>query len=192
MDSIIDFLTSKTGIIAAISVAVGLIGGLIKIIQPLFARRKMKPELSMSKVKVEDPPPWSEAGKATFELMNASGGKAVMSDLFLIVSKHGKSKLPKMVEAAAPVPLFAYKVTLQPGVNEYDVRKREFDAPPPHSYKKEEVESFVVELRSTEAHWYEFYFLVKWYNSAKPNKLFELRSNDLKIEFKPKVEDLLD
>ncbi len=195
LDSIVNFLTSKTGIVAAVAVVVGLIGGVLKIVLPLLKRPEEKqagiPDLSMSQVNIEDPPPWSEAGTATFELMNVQGGKAVMSDLLLVVTNCGVSETPKMVEVAAPVPQFTYRVTLSPGVTEYDVRKKEFGTPTPHSYEKEEIESFSVELRTTEPQWYEFHFLVRWYDATEPTEILELRSTELRIEFRPSIEDVL-
>lgn len=195
LDLIVSFLTSNTGIVAAVTVVVTLTVGVLKIVLPLLKRREEKqagiPDLSMSQVKIEDPPPWSEAGTATFELMNVQGGKAVMSDLLLVVTNCGVSETPKMVEAAAPVPQFTYKVTLSPGVTEYDVRKKEFGTPTPHSYEKEEIEAFSVELRTTEPQWYEFHFLVRWYDATKPTEIFELRSIELRIEFRPSIEDVL-
>ena len=195
LDSVVSFLTSTTGVVAAIAVVVGIAGGVLKIVLPLLKRREEKqgsvPVLSMSEVKIDNPPPHSEAGSATFELMNAQGGKAVMSDLLLVVLNCGVSETPKMVEAAAPVPQFTYKVTLNPGVKEYDVRKREFGSPTPHSYEKEEIESFLIELRTTEPQWYELQFLVRWYDSTKPIEIYELRSDEVRIEFKPSIEDVL-
>ena len=196
LDSVVNFLTSKTGIVAAVVVVVGLIGAVLNsIVLPLLKRRKEergdKPVLSMSQVKIEAPPPWSEAGTAKFELVNTQGGKAVMSDLLLVVLDCGVSETPKMVEAAAPVPQFTYKVTLSPGVTEYDVRKKEFGATTPHSYEKGEIEAFSVELRTTRAQWYKFQFLVRWYDATKPAEIVELRSPELRIEFQPSIEDLL-
>lgn len=195
MDSVINFFTSKTGIIAAIAVIVSLIGGVLKIVLPLLKQHKDRQasiaDLNLSNVKIEDPPPWSEAAKASFELMNPQGGKAVMSDLLLMVTDNGKSETPKMVEAAAPVPQFNFKVTLEPGVNTYDVRKKEFGTPAPHSYEKGEIEAFSIELRSTEPQWYEFYFLVRWYDVSEPTSIRELKTPRLKVEFKPGVEDLI-
>lgn len=193
--SITDFLTSTTGIVAAVVVIVGLIGGILRIVLPLLRRREERragiPDLSMSQVRAEDPPPWSEAGTASFELMNSGGGKAVMRDLILVVADSGASETPKMVRAAAPVTQFTFKVTLSPGVTEYDVRRREFGVPAPHSYEAKEIEAFSVELRSTEPQWYEFYFLVRWYDSAEPDRTLELKSTKLCIEFRPSVEALL-
>ena len=195
LNSLLDFFTSKTGIIAALAVLVGLTGGILNIVLPLVKRRQEKhagiPELTMSPAKVEDPPPWSEAGKAAFELVNSRGGKAVMSDLLLVVTECGASEAPKMVEAAAPVPQFSYKVTLSPGIAQYDVRKKEFGTPAPHSYEKGEIEAFSVELRSTKPQWYEFHFLVRWYDANKPAETLELRSTPLRIEFRPSIEELI-
>ena len=195
MQSIIEFLTSKTGIVAAIAVAVSLLGGILKIVTTLNKERKDKAagvaDLAISNVKVEDPPPWTEVAKATFEIMNSQGGKAVMTDLRLIVTDHGKSEIPKMVEAAAPVPQYTFKVTLSPGINDYDVRKKEFGTAEPHSYIKDEVEAFSIELRSTEPQWYEFYFLVRWYDVSEPDKVKDEQSPALRVEFKPAVEDVL-
>lgn len=190
LDKIVSFLTSKTGIFAAIVALVGLIGGILKIF-PIdgFCKR---PVLSISQVRTLDAPPHSAAGTASFQLMNTKDGTAVMSDLLLIVTACGVTKTPKMVQPAAPVPQFSYKVTLSPRVRKYDVRKKEFGMPTPHSYKKEEIEDFVVELRSIVPQWYKFYFLIHWYDSKKPKRILELRSPELYIEFLPSIEDLLD
>ena len=196
IDSVVGFLTSKTGIVAAVVVVLGLVAAVLKIILPLLQRKDAKQAalavLSISEVRVEDPPPHTEAGSATFELMNAQGGKAIMSELLLQVTDHGPSETPKMVEAAAPVPQFTYKVTLNPETTEYDVRKREFGSATPHSYEKAEVESFLIELRSTTPQWYEFQFLIRWYDSNKPAEIHDLITGKSKIEFKPGIEDLLD
>lgn len=195
MESIINFLTAETGIIAAILVVIALIGGLQKVVLPMVAERRSKrasvADLSMSNVKVEDPPPWSVAATANFEIMNPQGGNAVMTDLMLVITGNGQSETPKMVEAAAPIPQFTYKVTLEPGVNEYDVRKKEFGSAEPHSYARGEIEAFTIELRSSEPQWYEFYFLVRWYDLANSGDIRELRSSPLRVEFKPGMEDLL-
>lgn len=195
MESITEFFTSKTGIFAAIVAVVSLIGAILKITTTLKKEKKERDaevsDLAVSGVTVEDPPPWSEAAKASFQIMNGQGGKAVMSDLLLIVTDHGESSTPKMVEAAAPVPQYSFKVVLKPDVAEYDVREKEFGSPEPHSYIRGEVESFSIELRSTQPQWYQFHFLVRWYDVARPNEQQSLRTPDLRVEFKPDVEDLL-
>src|SRR5437899_706744 len=150
LEPLIRFLTNKDGLFAALVGLAALVATALGIIRPTLERirtkRESAPNLSLSNLKIEGPPPWSEAGKATFELVNKQGGKAVLSELLLIVLRYGVSGDPKMVETSAPVPQFTYKVLLTPGVVEYDVRRREFGAPAPHSFDEQEVESFVVEL----------------------------------------------
>ncbi len=94
MESIITFLTEKTGIIAAVLVVIALIGGLQKIVLPMLKERKDKQagkaNLSLSNVKVEGPPPWSEAAKANFEIMNSQGGKAVMTGVTIPAQNTGR------------------------------------------------------------------------------------------------------
>ena len=189
METVITFFTSNTGIIASIVVIIGLIGGVMKIVLPLINRHESRQasisRLDMSAVKIEDPPPHSEAGQASFELMNTGGGKAIMSDFLLVILNNGPSETPKMVEAAAPVSQFTYKVTLEPEVKEYDIRKKAFGSSAPHSYESEEVESFLVELRSTKPQWYELQFVVRWYDAKNPSEINEFKSNTTRIEFKP-------
>lgn len=154
-------------------------------------RRATAPDLIFSDLRAEDPPPHSEAGRADFELINAGSGKAVMTGLHIEVLNHGPSEIPKMVEAAAPVPQYSYRVTLEPEVSEYDVRQREFGVAPPHSYEAQEVETFAIELRSTEPQWYELRFVAFWYDSTAPDRTHRVESEPLRVEFRPDVRDVL-
>lgn len=191
----IDFFTNNKGLFAAITALLGFLVAIVTLVQPFLKKRRENaaaiPDLCFSELQVDAPPPHSEAGSVSFQLMNARGGKSVLRDLDLIVSAHGPTELPKMTEAAAPVPEFTYTVTLSPGVDHYDVRKKEFGSSPPHSYVAGEVEAFRVELRSTEPQWYEFEFLVRWYDARHPDKPQELRSTKQRIDFLPDVTDLI-
>ena len=195
MDALIGFLTSGTGVVAGLLALLGLVAAVQKVVLPVLDRRReargSRADLALSGMAVEDPPPWSEAGRATFQLMNRGGGKAVLASLTLQVVEHGPVERPKMIEAAAPIPQFTYKVELSPDVAEYDVRKKAFGTAPPHSYEKGEVEAFEVELRSTEPRWYRFRFRVGWYDVAEPEAVRELVSAEGRIEFAPDIEALV-
>ena len=195
MDEIVEFFTSKTGIFAAVTALVAFTAAVIKLVEPVLKKRRdaeeAVPDLQFSSVQVNDPPPYSEAGEATFQLVNARGGKAVLRDLLLVVLGHGATERPKMTEAAAPIPEFTYKVTLSPGVTEYDVRKKEFGSAPPHSYEASEIEAFRIELRSAEPQWYDFEFVVRWYDARRPTDIHELRTPKQRIEFLPDIADVL-
>ncbi len=195
MDSVISFFTSQGGIFAAIGAVLGLVALIVGLVRPVLQGRReaaqARPDLRLSNVSVEPPPPYSEAGQATFEILNAGGGKAVVHDLLLLVSAHGPTELPKMTEAAAPVPVFTYKVTLSPSVLEYDVRIKEFGKSTPHSYDANEVETFHIELRSTEPQWYEFEIVARWYDIKHPADAHELRTPMQRIDFLPDIADVL-
>lgn len=195
MDSVISFFTSRDGIFAAIVAVLGLVALIVGLVRPVLQSRReavrARPDLQLSNVSVEPPPPYSEAGQTTFEIQNTGGGKAVLRDMLLHVLAHGPTELPKMTEPAAPVPLFTYKVTLNPSVREYDVRKKEFGTSPPHSYDANEIESFQIELRSTEPQWYEFKVIVRWYDVKHPADVCELGTAMQRIDFLPDIADVL-
>ena len=123
--------------------------------------------------------------------MNRGEGKAVMTGLHLQVRECGPSEIPKLVEAAAPVPRYTYKVELDPAQRDYDVRKKEFGSAPPHSYEPLEIEAFEIELRSTEPQWYELHFVVEWYDATAPGEIRRLESPEARIEFRPDVREIV-
>jgi hypothetical protein len=195
MNSVISFFTSGGGIFAAIVAVLGLVALIVGLVRPVLQGRReaaqARPDLRLSNVSVEPPPPYSEAGQVTFEILNTGGGKTVVHDLLLLVSAHGRTELPKMTEPAAPISVFTYKVTLSPSVREYDVRKKEFGTSPPHSYDANEVESFQIELRSTEPQCYEFQVVARWYDVKHPADVRELRTPMQRIDFLPDIADVL-
>jgi hypothetical protein len=190
----IEWIT-QSHVVAALASFIGLVGGFLAIVRPWLQRRRERrenrPGLAFANLQVHDPLPYTEAGKASFELLNTGGGKAVMSELLLCVIQHGPSEEPKMVEVAAPVPRFDYRVTLDPKVAQYDVRHREFGSEGPHSFAQQEVESVTVELRSKRPQWYVLQFVARWYDAKQPGAKLESRSDLVRIEFRPEVEDLL-
>ncbi len=196
IEDLIRALTDSGGWVAALAVVVSLTGGFFGLVRPWTDHRRERlaglPALRIANLTCEDPPPWSQAGKASFELVNAGGGRALLTELRLTALAHGPCDEPKMVEVAAPVPVYNYKVTLAPDVADYDVRRREFGTEGPHQFDTNEVESVTVELRSTEAQWYRICFIARWYDARKPAAtLNEVRSPEARIVFRPDAAELL-
>ena len=178
MGDLIDFLMSKAGLFSVIATLVAIVAGVLKIVLPIIVSR---PKLRLSDVAIENPPPHSEAGEMTFQLMNSGGGKAVLSGLFLKVFDRGPVEEPKMIELAAPLPEYSYKVILEPTVSEYDVRQKKFGTAVASSYEAGEVEAFRIELQSTEPQWYEFQIIVRWYDIKAQLDVHELKSPNLRV-----------
>jgi hypothetical protein len=190
MERLIDFLTSKTGILAAIATIVSIIGGTLGILRPWIKNKKDKkaniPQLELADMNTKGPPPFSEAGEVSFSIINTSGGKAVMTDMWLHVTANGQCNEVKQVEAAAPVPLYTFKVQLNPDVKKYNVRQKKFGPKPePHSFEKDEIEAYVIELTSSEPQWYNFLLEIEWYITSKPEQRNSLKSEVLYMEFLP-------
>ena len=194
-ESIVAFLTSKTGIIAAVTAVLALIAAVVGLVRPVLDRRRVRAEaradLRLANLQHTEPTAWSAAARSSFELINAGKGKAILASLDLEVLEHGELQLPKMTIEAAPIAQFLYKVELQPGVDRYDVRKKEFGSAPPHSYSEGEAESIVVELRTTKPQWYRLQFVLRWYDARKPDEMRELRSEPWRTEFQPTIEDVI-
>lgn len=76
-------------------------------------------------------------------------------------------------------------------MSSYDVRKKEFGSAPPHRYDAQEIEAFRIELRSVEPQWYEFEFVVHWYDATQPAEVHQLTSPRLRIDFLPDITQVL-
>ncbi|SMO73398.1 hypothetical protein SAMN06265379_10679 [Saccharicrinis carchari] len=190
MESVLDFLNSKTGVMAALAALITLIGGVVGILRPWVKSNKGKkaliPRLEFAGMKTNQPPPWSNAGEIKFNLVNASGGKAVMTQMWLKVQGNGPCEKQKQVETAAPIPQYTYKVVLKPHEKNYDVRAKKFGPKPqPHAFEKDEVEAYVIELTSSEPQWYSFVIEVEWYITSKPQQINIVQSEELWMEFLP-------
>lgn len=192
MDAIVQFFSDDKGVFAAISAVLAIVGALLGIVYKIRNLKAARAELAMSIPVVTQPPPWSEAGQVSFQLMNSHGLKAVMTKMLLVILDHRPSEKLKMVQAAAPIPQLTYKVKLKPDQKQYDVQKKKFGDPQaPRSYEKGEVESIIIELTSTEPQWYQFQIVVEWYNLDKPDAKKVIKSKALTIEFTPEVETLI-
>ena len=190
LDNFIEFMTSKTGIIAAIATLISLIGGILGLVRPWAKSVKEKkasvPKLNIAGLKVKAPPPWTDAGEISFNLVNSSGGKAVMTEMMIHITDSGPCDKIKQVEPAAPVPQYNFKVKFDPDIKNYDVRAKKFaPKPEPHSFEKDEVEAYVIEITSSKPWWYKFVLEIDWYETTKSDITNKLRSEEMFLEFLP-------
>ncbi|MCP4321784.1 MAG: hypothetical protein GY787_08020 [Alteromonadales bacterium] len=190
MENAVNFLMSTEGLLSAVATLIGVIVGVQKLVLPII-RSKPKACLTLSGVTVEAPPPHSEAGELTFEIMNSGVGTAVLTGLFLKVLDKGVVVEPKMIELAAPLPEYNYKVVLDPSILEYNIRKKKFGSEVAHSFKEGEAEAFKIELLSKEPQWYELQILAKWYDLKSSKIQQQEESSNVKIIFQPDVRDLI-
>jgi hypothetical protein len=148
--------------------------------------------LSFSGVVLTPPPPHSTAATLRFQLMNVGPVKVVMQRLELLVDAHRPSETLRMVELGAPIPEHHHLVELDPDTAEYDVRATTFGPPAPLlSFVQDEVESFVVELTSTQPHWYAFRLRARWYDTRSPTQVRVAESERLEVDFPPDAAQLL-
>jgi hypothetical protein len=187
---VVKAITDSKGIIAAIVVVIGLVSGILGILKPWVENVGSGSSLAMSPPMVVQPPPDSEAGQIAFELMNKSDGKAVMKSFSLVVLDTGPSEEYKVVQVGAEVPVVAFKVRLRPDEDHYDLLARRFGGSQPiRSYEEGEVEAIVVEVTSTDPHWYRLQIHIEWYDVENPEEVFELASPELLIEFPQELRD---
>jgi len=196
MLQISEFITDKSGPIAATVVVLGLVATSLGIVRPMLQRRREahagRARLVFSDLRISAPPPHSEAGELRFQLMNSGGGKAVLRSLRLVVLSSRPSESLRMVEAAAPIPEHSHKVRLDPHIPAYDVRDSIFGPPPaPLSFVRDEVESFVVELSSAGGWWYRFRLVADWYATSRPNEPQSTETAELEIDFPASPAELL-
>jgi len=170
----IDALTDPTGIVAAVVVVLGLVVAVVGLIRPTLDRRRAAADaaarLEVSHVVVEQPPPHSEAGTVACNVQNAGSGVAVLNRLEFRVTGVGAVTEERTSEAAAPVPRFDFKVKLSPSTSEYDIRAKTFGSAPDHRYEQGEVESFLIEVTSSEPAWYGLSLVVGWYDVSSPGE----------------------
>lgn len=173
----IDALTDPSGIVAALVVVLGIVAAVVGLVRPTLDRRRAAASaaarLVVSHVEVEQPPPHSEAGTVACNVQNAGSGVAVLNRLEFVVTGVGPVAEERTSEAAAPVPRFDFKVKLSPEATEYDIRAKTFGSAPDHRYEEGEVESFLIEVTSTEPAWYELSLVVGWYDVSSPDEPHE-------------------
>jgi hypothetical protein len=190
--TIIDDLTSRTGLIAALVVVVGLLLAVQNLVRPYLVARKeakaARPRLFVSPPLISELAEYGRVRELRFEVGNAGKGTALMRSLRLRVSELGVSEEVRETVTAAPVAVHAHRVEMRPDKLEYDVRGRTF-APeqPPLSFGEGEADAFVVKVVSREPYWFRARIEAEWVDLANPEEVMSTVTEEHLLEFPAEV-----
>ena len=152
-------VTSKTGLVAAVVVLVGLAAAVQGLARPwLTDRRESRaklPGLAISALQLSALKPYASIRELRFTISNTGGGIGLLTTLQLRVLSHGPSEEPRETVVAAPIDVYEHRVELNVSEDIYDIRGRAFgSAAPPLKYAEGAVDAFVVTLVAKEPQWY--------------------------------------
>ncbi len=144
-------VTSKTGLVAAVVVLVGLAAAVQGLARPwLTDRRESRaklPGLAISALQLSALKPYASIRELRFTISNTGGGIGLLTTLQLRVLSHGPSEEPRETVVAAPIDVYEHRVELNVSEDIYDIRGRAFgSAAPPLKYAEGAVDAFVVTL----------------------------------------------
>jgi hypothetical protein len=192
MGGFIHFVTSQSGIIAAVVVLVGLAVAVQGLIRPWLADRRdvrnKRPRLVISTLQLSDLKPYSRSRELRFTIGNAGGGEALMTSLRLRVVDHGSSEELRQTVTAAPIDVYEHRVEFKPGKDVYDIRARAFGpAAPPLKYTEGSVDAFVVTLVAKEPQWYRVNVEADWCDVKVPASACDCNSDEVIADFPPSI-----
>jgi hypothetical protein len=195
VDPVVDFLTSKGGVFAAIAAVLAVAATVQKLVQPWWTSRRERseahPSLVLTKPDVSELDPSSRTRIFSFEAVNRGRGTCVMTALRLLVSENGESREARSTETRAPVTVHEHRVRLRPEIREYDLRSRLFGADaPPLTLSEGEAEAFAIKAVSVEPQWYTVQLVANWYDTKRPDEACQAYSDGLTLDFPPSVKEV--
>lgn len=195
----LEFLTSKTGVFAAIVALVSLAVALWKFYTDFVDREAKKAEkeaaarrssqgLAIVDQQLSELSLSSNAYDLQFLVTNTGSSRLIMRALRLHVSARSEAQRPRTSYTMAPLKVFKHQVRLGPNEDVYDIRKRHFGrGSEPLAFDPGEAEAFVVNLVSDETKRYSFHVETEWYGATEPDKTGTARSASLDAEFPERV-----
>lgn len=188
MNDLVKFLTSQTGVFAAILAVLALVTGVVALVQPVLARRRTNHDsraaLAITKPVLSDLSRSSNSYDLRFEVANTGGAAAVALAIRLRVLEHSASTAVEPSVTEAPLRVHQHRVKLHPDQDLYDVRARTYGpAMPPLSFAQAEVEAFVVKLVADQPQQYIVQIEVEWYDATSPSAIRTTHSTPTKVEF---------
>jgi hypothetical protein len=188
----INFMTSKSGLVAAVVVLIGLAVAVQGLARPWLTDRRdarsKRPHLVISTLQLSELKPYSPSRELRFTIGNAGGGEGLMTSLRLRVLDHGRSEEPRQTVTAAPIDVYEHRVELKIDKVVYDIRARAFGpAAAPLKYAEGSVDAFVVTLVAKEPQWYRVRVEASWYDVKVPTDSHECGSDEVIADFPPSI-----
>jgi FtsP/CotA-like multicopper oxidase with cupredoxin domain len=195
----IDFLTSKTGMFAAVVAVVGLAYALWKFYTEITDRRAKRNKEQADKARagqglaivdqqLSELSLSSNSYELRFVITNQGSAKQVMRALRLHVTSRKACLHKRDSYTMAPIKVHKHHVQLEAGEDVYDIRKRHFGpGNEPLAFDPGEVEAFVVKLSSAETMAYVFHVEAEWYGAADPDKIGTTQADALEAAFPERV-----
>lgn len=192
MSGFINFVTSKSGIIAAVVVLIGLAVAVQGLVRPWLTDRRdarsKQPRLVISTLQLSELKSYSRSRELRFTIGNAGGGEALMTSLRLRVLDHGRSEKPRQTVTAAPIDVYEHRVELKIGKDDYDIRARAFGpAAAPLKYTEGSVDAFVVTIVAKEPQWYRVRVEADWCDVKMPTDSRDCSSEEVTADFPPSI-----
>jgi hypothetical protein len=185
---IIHWLTSGTGLFAAIAAVIGLLVGMYTLIAPVISRRQARRNAAGSvRLSTIDLGPVSRSSRSCelrFKVTNAGTSPCVLTGIRLHVNASGRSDRTRHLKLEAPITVHKHRVELEPAISDYDIRSRKFaPALPPLALARGDAEAFLVKLVSHQPYWYDFVVIVDWFDTLNPDLQNSQISESMRVEF---------
>jgi hypothetical protein len=185
---IIHWLTSGTGVFAAIAAVIALLVGVYTLVGPVLSRRQAQKDAAGSlRLSAVDLGPVSRSSRSCelrFKVTNAGTSPCVLTGIRLHMNACDRSDRACQFKVEAPITVHKHRIELEPAISDYDIRSRKFaPALPPLSLARGETEAFLVKLVSHEPYWYEFVIIIDWFDTLNPDLLNSQTSESIRVEF---------
>jgi hypothetical protein len=161
------------------------LGAIIGIIYHLVQLGKNRRCFRITGPEVEETD-WTDTKEVRFQLLNDGEGTVIVKGMKLDVIDNGLSKNLRMVFPGAPIAVYNFRVELNHNLREYALVSKVYDRDKPlFSYKKGDIDSFIISLSSLEPYWYNLCVSIQWFYASKPQKIYYLKSSKFRIFFSP-------
>jgi hypothetical protein len=147
------------------------------------ARKPIEPRINLIDLQIDGELRYTDAKELRFVLVNNGTGTAIVKSMRLAILNCGMNTELKSLEIAAPLQVYEYSVNLEPNVMEYEIISPLFTKKRPSFYLKAgEADSFLVNLTSQKAYWYEFEIRIEWMDTAG-STMNIVESPKLRVEY---------